>query len=331
MMNIISKEDIIKEKINSVKEGELVENLFKIAEELGIGDEIEIQNTFSFKALDFIADALKEKVMIKADDIYIAIRNVYYIVELYLRGYYNKEHYIGYEEFLNLVMSGRSKEIILASQESFHLHINRLKKIILKSKKKIPRGNKIFNNTRSFLVKLDSDLTVCKKCLTKAEKLSEFPFGGYYGLCAPVMVDNLNGFLKLEETVYSIYNELRILAKIDLKYITKVYMSYIKIVGMEIPFNLFEKVINNYLFAIPYSDTPEDLSISKVDADLLIKEIKLGTVTAKELTDKLIERYEFKDFTKEYLEEYGKYIQKRLEDFKISNYFSELFLVIPPD
>ena len=88
------------------------------------------------------------------------------------------------------------------------------------------------------------------------------------------MVTELTGFLNLEKEVYSLYNELYILSKIDEKYINAVAGKYIHHVGADIPFNLFERVINNYLFALPYSENPEKLEITPVEAKLLINEIK---------------------------------------------------------
>ena len=331
MGGIISRENIIKEKIENVREGEVVLELFKIAEELGIGNEIELQNSFSFHALEYAYKPIENQTNFKVDKVYTAIKNVYYVVELYLRGYYNKEHYMGYEEFLNLVKNGKTKEVIEASHSCFILHINRLKKIIAKSKKKIPRNNKFFRETKELLKEIDKDLSICERYPNTSANLSEFYFGRLHGICGPTVVKKMVGFIAMEKTVYSLYNELAILSKFKEEYINNICELYIKNIGAMIPFNLFEKAINNYLFALPYSDCPENLKISKVDAGLLIREVKLGTLSATELVDQLVDKYELTEYNVEYLKEYGTYIEKRIQTLKDSNYFGELFIVTPPD
>lgn len=329
MNSVMTREDILREKVEKVEEGKLVLTLFQVAERMGICSALELENRLSFQAMDYVYDSAGDN--IREERLYTSIRNVYYVVELYLRGFYNKEHYIGYEEFFDLINNGKAKEVIEASHASFVLHINRLKKIIAKSKKKIPWDNEFYTETRELLKELDKDLSLCERYPNTSINLAEFYFGRYFGTCGPVMIMKNEGFLTLEKTVYSLYNELSILSKFDEKYKNAIFNDYIKNIGVLVPFNLFEKVVNNFLFASPYSDHPEKLKISKVEAELLMREMKMGTLNSTELINQLIDKYGFTGFNAEYLREYDRYTQRRIENLRKTNYFGELFVVTPPD
>jgi len=328
MSNLMSREDILREKLSYVREGELVLELLKLGEELGYGNCLDL---FSFPAQEYVYELISQKANCKIEKLYTYMMNVCYVIELYLRGYYNKEHYMDYEEFLKLVSAGKAREIIDKAHDVFMLHINRLKKIIVKSKKKIPREDVYFRDTRELLKEIDRDLSVCERYPYTSANLPEFYFGRYYGNCGTALITKLNGFLNLEKEVYSLYNELYILSKLEPRYIDKVIGEYIQNVGAHVSFNLFEKVINNYLFATIYSDEPERLKISEVDAGLLIREIKLGTLHSEELTSQLIDKFELSGYRAEYVKEYGEYLQERIVSLKDTNYFGELFVITPPD
>jgi len=334
MNKLITINEVIKEKVQNVREGDLVIKLFDVAEELGIGKEIEFENVFSLAVLKYLEGVYRDTATLHIDHLYKSVKNVYYIVELYIRGYYNKEQYITYEEFLRQIKLGNAKQIIISAEEVFHKHIHRLKNIISKSKKRIPK-NRSYIDTRALLKELDTDLSICelypKLPKNLPENLSEFCFGRIHGLCGAMAVQKLMGFLNLEKMVYSLYNELTIISKIDPKYIDKIVKTFYKMIGMKIPFNLFEKVINNYIFAMPYSECPEQLDISKVEAELLIKEIRLGTLDANKLVEQFIDKYGFTGYNEEYLKAYGAYTQKRVDTLRDSNYFGELFIITPPE
>lgn len=329
MSGIISRDNILKEKTKNVEEGKLVLKLFELAEELGICSELELENNLSFPAMDYAVN--KTGGNINPDWVYNAVRNVYYVVELYLRGYIKGEQYIGYEEFINLIKNQKANEVIQSAHDAFKHHISRLKSVIAKSKKKIPWNNKAFSKTRELLQELDSDLSICDRFPSTSARLEDFYFGRDYGQNGPVTVQKWVGFISLEKTVYTLYNELCILTKFDEENILNVTNLYIRSVGHGVPYNLFEKVINNYLFAQIYSDNPENLVISKVDADLLIREIGMGTLNSDELISQLINKYQFDGHNAEYLKNYGTYIQKRIEALRNASYFGELFVVTPPD
>ena len=326
-MSIITREHIFKEKLADVQKGDLVLSLFRVAEELGIAEAIELENAFTMAAMEFASKAIERKPMLGIEHYYVGIRNVYYVVELYLRGYYNQENYMGYEEFLNVVMSGQLKKLIHKSHDIFVLHINRLKKVIAKSKRKIPFEYKCFANTRNLLKELDRDLSICERYPGTSADLTDFYFAREYALCGSVFLTDLTGFIKLEEEVYSLYNELSILSKLDGSAIDDIYNQYVGMVGNFREFNLFELVMNNYLLATVYSDAPESLKISKVDAELLIREIKMDTLDIMECVDQLIDKYGFEGYRAEYVKKYGKYLKKRISLLKNASYFGELFLV----
>ena len=118
-----------------------------------------------------------------------------------------------------------------------------------------------------------------------------------------------------------------ILSKLDGSAIDDIYNQYVGMVGNFREFNLFELVMNNYLLATVYSDAPESLKISKVDAELLIREIKMDTLDIMECVDQLIDKYGFEGYRAEYVKKYGKYLKKRISLLKNASYFGELFLV----
>lgn len=326
-MSIISRDRIFRDKLANVEKGNLVLSIFNIAEELGIAKEIELENIFTLAAMEFVSKAIQQKRMLGVEHYYVAIRNVYYVVELYLRGYYNQESYMGYEEFLNVVISGNVGKLIHDSHEIFVLHINRLKKIIAKSKRKIPFEFNCFSNTRELLKELDKDLSICERYPATSANLTEFYFARYYALCGSTMISERIGFINLEEEVYSLYNELAILSKLDAEVIDKLCYQYTCMVGRYRDFNLFELIMNNFLFAMVYSDEPENLKISKVDAELLIREIKMGTLDIMECVNQLIDKYSFTEYRAEYLKKYGRYLQGRIDCLKNESSFGELFLV----
>lgn len=328
MTNVISREDILRERLANVKEGDLVFELLMISEEYGYK---ECVDKFSLSVQQYIKNLLILKERYKDEHLYTYVMNVCYVVELYLKGFFNKESYMGYEEFLNIVNDGKTNILLDSVKDVFVLHINRLKKIIVKAKKRIPRDDIHFKNTKELLKEIDKDLSICLGYPLTSANLVTFYFGKHYGGCGTALVTKLTSFSSMEKEVYSLYNELYILSKIDREYIDSISNQYINYVGTNLPFNLFEKVINNYLFALPYSDNPENLEISYVDAKLLINEIKQGTLCAEELIEQFITKFEFEGYRAEYLREYGEYIQKRIDDFKDSNYFLELFMVTPPD
>lgn len=330
MNNIVTREDILREKTQDIEEGTLLLKLFEIAEQTEIGEEIELQNKFTLAALEVLEEALRECSFINLDNSYKAVKNIYYVVELYLKGYYDNESYMKLEEFLLLVKENKARQVIEEAGKVFETRINRLKRIISKSKKKIPWENRNYRETKNLLEQIDSDLRYCLNYPTTPANLSDFYFGSYHELAKPVNISKPSGIIALEENVYGLYEELRILSKLDVKVIDKICKKYAECVGTGVPYNLFERVINNYLFAIPYSETPEDLEISKVDASLLVNEIKRGTLNSTELIDSFISRYDFKEKDIEYLKKYGEYLQKSLDSLKDSNYFGELFVVTKP-
>ncbi len=326
MNGIISREDILKEKTKNIEEGKLVLTLFSLAEEMGICDELTLENNLSFPAMDYAVS--KTGGNIKPEWVYNAVCNVYYVIELYLK---NKECTLTYEEFINLIKNNKALEVIEMAHANYNLHINRLKKIIAKSKRKIPRGNEYFKETKNLLMELDKDLSICERFPSTSAKLSDFYFGRDYWQCVPTTISNTTGLIAFEETIYSLYNELSILTVFEEKNINKILKQYLDNLGMYMPFNLFEKVVNNYLFAQIYSDDPETLMIPKAYADLIVMEIKYGTINASELINTLIEKFEFSGHNAEYLGKYGNHIQKRVEALKDASYFGELFIVTPPD
>lgn len=330
MNNIVTRENILKEKTAEVPEENLVLKLFELAEELEIGNAVELDNLFSAAAQDFVLSEMKKRASVNLDRVYTSVLNIYYVVGLYLRGFENDEHYMGLEEFLILVKSGNAEKIIQESRDVFTLHINRLKKIIYKSKKKIPWGDAFFDETKSLLKEMDWDLTLCARYPATSASLPDFYYGQYHDPCKPVNRGKSYGFLSIERTIYSLYKELRIMTRFSTEYIDKICTMYLKNVGYNVSFNIFEKVMNNYLFALPYSDDPESLTITEVDAKLLIGEIKSGSLNADELINETMRRFEFKDYEKEYLIRYGEYIQRKILLMTDSNYFGELFIITAP-
>lgn len=325
-MSIITREQLFREKVANARKGELVLSIFSIAEELGIAQAIELENIFSLAAMEFVAKAIEKKRRLGIEHYYVGIRNVYYVVELYLRGYYNQESYMGYEEFLKLVMSRNVSKLIHDSHDIFVLHINRLKKVISKSKKKIPFEFTCYTNTRKILEELDQDLSICERYPATSANLTEFYFARDRALCGSVLINELIGFINLEDEVYSLYNELSILSKFDAKAISRLCRAYESKVGYR-DFNLFELVMNNYLFAMVYSEEPEKFKISKVDAELLMREIRLGTLDITEYVDQLIHKLSLTEYRAEYLRRYGRYLQERIDSQKDAAYFGELFFV----
>lgn len=323
-MNIVSRETILREKLQNVREGQLVIELLILGEEFGYEGCID---KFSLTVQQYIKELLRNREYYRSENLYTYIMNVCYVTELYLKGYYNKEHYMDYIEFLNIVNEGKTRQLLDNIREVYLLHINRLKKIILKSKKRIPKHNVLFENTRELLVELDWDLSICERYPITSANLCEFSFGRCYGSSGTNLVSKMVGFINFEKEVYSLYNELYIVSKMDTKYVNNVINQYIKNFGAYVPFNLFEKIIHNYLFGLAYSNDPETLEISKVDAELLVREIKIGTLTADELINQLIDKFGFDGYKLEFLNEYSQYLQTRINNLKDSNYFAELFLV----
>ena len=326
MTSIITREEVINEKLRNVEEGKLLLAIFDIAEELEMGKAIDMENDFSKEALEYIYRSIPEGKLKRIEDIaYKGLENVYYITELYLRGYYVKEKTISYEQFLNLILSKKIGEIITAANGVFILHMNRLKKIILKSKRKIPKGDKCYQGTLKLLEELDKDISICEKYPNTAIMLKEFYFAKYRSSYGPVMQTKFTGILAFEEYIYSLYNELCILSKLDINDIHMVVNNCAD--PAKGGFNLFEKVINSYIFSIPYSEKP--YLISRVDAELLIKEIKMGTLSAEELINQLIDKLKLEGYRREYLERYQRYIQECLDLVRETGYFAELFLISP--
>ena len=324
MSNIITREDALREKAVNAPEGDLIRTLIQIAPELSEKDE----NNFSFAALEYIKDAMGERI-IQLESTYIALHNVYYVVELYLKGFYRQEHYMDYEEFLSLIKAGKSKQVIEESHKIWILHINRLKKVVSKGKRKIPKNNMAYEDTFKLLKELERDISLCEQYPTTSVDLTNFYFGKYYGICGPVEITKQTGFIALEEFIYSLYDEISIMANLNPWAIESFIRYYKRNVSIGSRFNLFEKVILNYLFALPYAEEPERLRVSKVDADLLMTEMRLGTLSAKELVDQLIHRLGLEGYKKEYMERYALYIQKRIDIFAKDGYFGELFIISP--
>ena len=327
-MSIISREHILRQQLINVKEGELILHLLTLSEEFGY---VGCIDKFSFAVQKYVNDLLLKREWYREENRYIYIMNVCYVTELYLRGYYNKEHYMGYEEFLKLVEDGKSNQIIEAVHNTFLLHINRLKKIIAKTKKKIPKQSLFFKETRELLNELDRDLSICQRYPITSADLAKFYFGRWNGLCGTCLVKEKVGFINLEKEIYSLYNELSIISQFNVKYVDNLLRRYIQNTGVIISFNLFEKVINNYLFASMYSDEPEKLEISEAAAKLVINEVKMGTVTSDELISDFINRYNFEGYKAELLREYSKHLSEKIDSMRDSNYFGELFLITPPE
>lgn len=323
-MSIVSREVVLREQLLSVPEGELILHLLTLAQEYGYEG---VVDKFSFAVQKYVNDLLLKKEFYREEHRYTYIMNVCYVTELFLRGYYNQEHYMGFEQFLTLVESGKSSEIIHQVHDVFVLHIRRLKKIIGKTKKKIPKQSNFFFETRELLNELDRDLSICLRYPITSANLSGFYFGRWNGLAGTCLVPERIGFLQLEKEIYSLYNEISIMSKFDVKHIDKMLRSYIDNVGVDISFNVFERVINNYLFASMYCDNPETLEISEVAAKLAISEVKMGTVTSEELIEEFIEKYNFEGYKAGVLREYAEYLQDKLETVQETSCFDELFVI----
>lgn len=84
----------------------------------------------------------------------------------------------------------------------------------------------------------------------------------------------------------------------------------------EFEFNLFESVINNYLFSAAFMGEKENIDIERIDAILIGEAITSKKVTAEELTDTLISMFEFNKEEIKYLRKYQRNLQLDIDTMR---------------
>ena len=121
------------------------------------------------------------------------------------------------------------------------------------------------------------------------------------------------------------------LNKFDYKDIDRHVKNYIKQAKLPNYYgNLFDLVINNYLFATLYSDDPKSLVITETEAKLIFNELIIGSINAEELTTSMINEFNYDESRKYELEVISLYklkIQKLIDSVRENGRLGELFII----
>ncbi len=311
---LITRVDVVemalKIRLRGVKVDELLNELFAAAESFGMGQEIELQNNLAITILKLREKILTQNTILKEDWLYTAIKNTWYVLELYIKDEISKGE-LKLIDVISYVKNGRSLELIKKAEEEY---IDRLKKswnILDKTIKMIPKNKKAFFNTRSYAKELRETWTQFVNYKEIKEELVELTPARFYQMNAPVLLSHSNkGLFALEKAIKYLYMEISIIMKLPEGYIHKMWLKKKSIMPFsEFEFNLFESVVNNYLFSAAFIGEKEKVDIERIDAILIGEAILSENITAEELTNTFISMYEFSKEEIKYLRKYQRSLQ----------------------
>lgn len=307
----------MKIRLKGVKVDEILNELFLAAENFGIAQEIELQNNLAITILKLRESTLMQNTLIKEDWLYTAIKNTWYVIELYIKAEVSNGK-LKLTDVISCVKNGRSLELIEKAEKDY---IERLKKawnILDRTIKMIPRNKKAFYNTRQYAKELREAWLQFANYKETKEELTELASSKFYQMNAPVLILlSMKGFTALEKAIKYLYMEISILMKFPEGYIHKLWLKRKSIMPFsEFEFNLFESVINNYLFSAAFMGEKENIDIERIDAILIGEAITSKKVTAEELTDTLISMFEFNKEEIKYLRKYQRNLQLDIDTMR---------------
>ena len=310
--SIITYEDLLKEKVADAPTEKLVINLFSALAEL-IGNTT-LNETFQKLVQRFTAKYFDSE-MIRMEQVKRACENIYYIV-----GFYLKQSQIKYTEFLKAVSDGFSFEIIKKADQYFNEILIDAHNKINDCRKLIDEKDISYKYYQGFLNSLEKSIGICQQNIVV--NLSDITFCEEFMNSKPIFISSLLGITQLFNCIDSIKNELIILKAFSKEERNLVFSAQNMQTKED---NLCDKMLSQFLLGSIYSN---GIYISKVDSQLLLKEMKNGTITEDELTACVDNLHISDTDALSYLMNFIPVLKKRINYFKEYGCFFELFAII---
>lgn len=323
MNKLISIEDIFRDNVGEYTDGEFLIRLFTTAEELEIASEVELENKLSTRLLGY---AMREVRF--SDQVYTAIRNVMYVMELYLTSHEFKNTDFTWYDIIKIVNENKRgiSNLVHKSEEYLKKRVSRTR-IKLESAKR--RTSKILGATgyMNMIGNIDVANTVYMSYISSRDFLYDCPIITTTTLM-PMFITKNTGHKTIENMVNHILKELDILELFESDDINKLILNYLEQTNQRnFNGNLFELVITNYLFSNVTNENPKSLVVDKVDAEIVFKEIMRERLTAKEILTDGINNLNVPKCKADYINRMERIISKKIESIRKNRTLTDEFIV----
>lgn len=326
MTSLITRENALKDGMRIYKKGEFLLELFTAAEKIGIVTEaVELENKLSFRLLRHLS--LKRGDVRFLEQLYIALRNIMYIIELYLTSYEFKKAGLAWYDIVEIINQDKKgiTNLINRSEEYLQKRLLRVRTKIEKCK----RRALLMPSTLGYIEiikNLDIANTLYASYITSKDFLYEAPIITTH-LMPMFIKDNL-GFDALRQMTDNISKELDILELFESEDINRLILSYMNQTNQKtFERNLFDVVITNFLFSNVCNEDPKSLVIDKTDAKIIFSEIMSNNLSAKELVNDGIAKLDVPKCKDEYIRKMEKSIGLKISAIKGRHEIGETFIV----
>ena len=325
MNDVVLLEDVLKNNIGEYAKGEFLLRLFTVAEELGfVTSEVELENKLALRLFNYVGRKVRFK-----DQIYIGIRNVMYIMELYLTSYEFKNTGLTWYDVVKIIDEDKRgiSNIVHRSEEYLKKRISRVRVKLENAKRKaltMPETveymkilKDIDQANAEYVFYIDS-----KELLYKNSIILDI------ATVPPMFITENLGHTIVEKMANHILKELDILELFEADDISRLISNYLIQTGQRsFRGNLFELVITNYLFSNVTNENPKELVIDKVDAKIIFQEIVKNRLTAKEILTDGINKLNVPKCKAEYIDKMEEIIAHKIESIKKRVILKDEFIV----
>lgn len=274
MKDLITGQEALKINMLYSAKGDFMLKLFAAAKELDlVEDEIEVENKLTIRLFRHINQNVRE---IKfTDQIYVALKNVMYVLELYLKSPEFKRSKLNWCDVIKMIdqnTPGLTK-LIYKSEEYLNNKTKSLKNTLDRLKNKALTIPYIYQGYIELINEISTINDIYNSYINSKDFLYELPIVTTTNILPIFTKDNI-GFEALYQITNDLAIEFGIIGLFKDKEVNNLQLRYMEQLNQTYFYNnLFELVISNYLFANVISDSPKKLLIDVVDAKIIFSEI----------------------------------------------------------
>lgn len=333
MNDLITISDALKSNVGAYSKGEFLLKLFVTAEELGIlKSEVALGNKLAIRLIQYTNRKLKEigceEELRHRDYEYISIRNIMYIIELYLKSYeFEKSGWTWYDvvKIIDEDKKGISN-LVRKSEEYLSKRMSKVKTNLEIVKRKCLKSP-VFHRYLSMIKDIEVANTSYISYITFKEFLYELQVITNTPLFPMFITENV-GYKAIEQMLNNILKELDVIELFALEDINNLVLKYMEQTNKStFNGNLFELVITNYLFSNLTNENPIKLKIDKPDAKIIFEQIVLGRLTAKEVLADGINELNIPKCKANYIAKMEVILDNKIESIKERKTILEEFIV----
>ena len=326
MNSLTTRADLLNGKMVSYSRGDFLLKLFTVAEEMGfVESEFTLENKLGLRLINYIIKR-GEEVNFK-DQMYIVIRNLMYIMELYLTSYEFKTSKLTLYDIVKIIDDDKAGITNLLHKAQGYIK-SRSQKVTVKlgiAKSKV-ENMKVATEYFEIIDELNKANSKYIAYIKERELIYANPI--LYSPVVPMFIQKNVGFETIQQMTENVLKELEILNLFEYKFVNDLILTYLgRTEKTELQTNLFELVITNYIFATVCSDNPKTLVIDKVDAKIIYSEILAGRLDSSDMIRVAISGLENLLPCKEkYIKGMEEQIRKQIEVVKTRQTLGEEFV-----